>query len=42
MDYCERWEFKQAMSADFPPFQQVQDPCSSKNGSFYNALEVEV
>jgi len=42
MDYCERWEFKQTMSADFPPFHQVRDPCASKISSFYNALAVEV
>jgi len=33
---------KQTMSADFPPFQQVRDPCSWKIGRFNNALGVEV
>jgi hypothetical protein len=33
---------KQTMSSDFPPFQQVRDPCSWKMGRFYNALGVKV
>jgi len=37
MDSCERWDLKQTMSPDFLPFRQVRDPCSSKNGRFFDA-----